>query len=92
MGYTLGMSHTEGYMTETSSDPNRRSVFTIENISDVFKTMNTSVKNPTGVKNRKGSGVGRATIHIIGGYNPRAPKTEKGYKRLNNGTVKSTSK
>ncbi|POS00520.1 RHS repeat-associated protein, partial [Flavobacterium croceum DSM 17960] len=89
VGHSLGIYHFEkGLMTDSSTDPNRTNNVYPENVSNtVYSPIKSTASEPEKVAKPRG-GAGRATLHLEGTTDPRAPQTNKGYRRLRNGTVK----
>jgi RHS repeat-associated protein len=89
IGHSLGLIHSEkGLMTASSIDPNRSKDVYSDNVSNTLNSVGSNINNPNNVNNPIESGAGRATLHLQGTSNPRAPQTDKGYRKLRNGTVK----
>ena len=88
VGHSLGLIHSEkGLMTASSTDPNRNNNVQSDNVSNTLNSVGSNRNNPNNVNNPIESGAGRATLHLQGASNPRAPQTDKGYRKLRNGTV-----
>jgi hypothetical protein len=52
-----------------------------------MSSINSRTSNPNGVNAPLEPGAGKATLHLQGTSNSNAPQTDKGYRKLRNGTV-----
>lgn len=89
MAHSLGITHAErGLMTPSETDPNRTDEITPTNVSNtVYSPIGSTVSEPNKTNEPLHGGPGRATLHLKNQTDVKAPKTNKGYRRLRNGTV-----
>ena len=89
VGHSLGVTHAEnGLMTATETDLNRTSNINSGNVSNIVSAIGSSINQPNKANKPLEAGAGRATLHLVNTNSVSAPKTDKGYRKLRNGTVK----
>jgi RHS repeat-associated protein len=89
IGHSLGMVHAEnGLMTAGETDPNRTNDINSGNVSNIVSAIGSTLNQPNKASKPLEPGAGRATLHLVNTNSVSAPKTDKGYRKLRNGTVK----